>query len=282
MFNIAKSNTDICKIFLYSFLGLALFFLVGIISKNVSHFMIPYGYVLHFVLYTFGVYTIISYLSKIYGLSLIECRISSPKFTLCGITVSAALPIIFWTIEICGQSGYWKFNEMPRSQIIEKIFYLFFYTGLCSGLVEEMMFRGYLTKISEQHWGKIKGILLPTFLFIIGHCNLGDRLYITIPQILFYSSMSVLLTLVTYKSNSIWDAALIHSVWDMLVARNDVVSVDSKMDYTAFVTFILEDETTHPLINLSDAELLIISSFILWVIIGILTLWFKWKNKGIE
>lgn len=273
-----KEKIRISELLIYSFLGWILFLLVGIILQAFSWIMTPYGYVFRFLLFVFCVYKIIFHLGEMSSLSLNDCRICFPKVSRYGLILSIFLPIIFQSIEICGQSGHWEINKMSLYVCKEKILYLLFYTGLCSGITEEMMFRGYLTKLSEQYCGKIKGILLPTILFTIGHFVSHNQTIEDVAQIILYAVLSILLTSVTYISNSIWDAAIIHSSWDIFVSRNDIISVGSEMDNKAFFSFVLENEAGHPLINLNNAELLLLSAFILLGITGIL--WFVHLKCG--
>ena len=125
-------------------------------------------------------------------------------------------------------------NSMSSRQTMATVFYLLFGTGFCSGITEEMMFRGYMTKISERHWGKISAIIAPTLLFTLGHYRAGMDILTFLKQSLFMISFSILLTIVTYQSGQIWDAALIHAIWDIFAVSNGVYSVDYGMSPNTF------------------------------------------------
>ena len=185
-------------------------------SKGV-YFIPLYGFFFRFIIYVFLTYLVVNQLARCSDVTLTDCRIPRPHISLPGFGSAVLLIVIFSGMPIWGHAGYWSFNTENIMQLKTGFFESFFYSGFCSGIVEEMMFRGYITKISENQWGSVKGIILPTLLFSLGHClTLGQ---LTGGQILLFISLSILLTVITYQSNSVWDSALVHAEKSKIVLK---------------------------------------------------------------
>lgn len=237
---------------LYSFLGFFLIQLIGIITKNVIYLIPPYGFFLRFIIYVFFTYLVIIKLTASTDMSLNDCRIPYPHFGILGIGSSIMLILIFSGIPIWGHSGYWSFNTENLTQFKTPFFESFFYSGFCSGIVEEMMFRGYITKISENHWGRVKGFILPTLLFSFGHCMVSGQFIGG--QILLYISLSILFTIITYQSHSIWNSALVHAVWNIFISGSFIFAVDYQKNNNAIITFVITDKKLS-LLGLSSTQI---------------------------
>lgn len=95
-------------------------------------------------------------------------------------------------------------------------------TALKAGILEEMLFRGFIMKLLEHRWNKYIAILLPSFIFSLAH----------IPSIETFTPESVLLllisgtlvgtmfSLVAYKANSIANSVLMHTVWNFVMVTS--------------------------------------------------------------
>ncbi len=249
-------------------------------SKGV-YFIPPYGFFFRFIIYVFLTYLVINQLARCSDVTLTDCRIPRPHVSLPGFGSAVLLIVIFSGIPIWGHSGYWSFNTENIMQLKTRFFESFFYSGFCSGIVEEMMFRGYITKISENRWGSVRGIILPTLLFSLGHClTLGQLIG---GQLLLFISLSILLTVITYQSNSVWDSALVHAVWNIFISGNFILSVDYQKDPNAFITFIITDEKMS-LIELNSTQIYLLYSALILLftcfLAGVSFMWsFMQKNR---
>lgn len=259
--------------------GVFLQLLIGISTSGLNRMMIPYGYLLRFVAYAGLLYWAIVGLCRKKKMALADCRI--PRFSLSwrGPSVAVLLFVAFAGALLFMQPGRWVVGDMPGAALRERMFFLLFGTGFCSGITEEMMFRGYLTKISERQWGKIKGMIPPTALFIMVHYRTGVPLTVFLPQAVFLGSLSVLLTVVTYQSGRVWDAAFLHGFWDIFLARSVVFSVDARPDPNAFFTYVLEDAAAHPAMAFSQTQRLLVTAAFLWAVAALLLLVAKLQNR---
>lgn len=263
----------------HSVFTFSIFWFIGVFTAGLNRMMIPYGYLIRFIAYAWLIYAFINWLCSMNAWRPSDCRIPRFRLSLRGILVAVLLPVLFLFICVGMQSGHWIINIMPREEKVERVFFLLFGTGFCSGIVEEMMFRGYLTKISEQRWGKIKGMIIPTALFVLGHYRAGSASFSFGYRAILIISLSVLLTIVTYQSGQIWDAALIHAFWDIFVARNDVYSVDFAAGSNAFFTYVLDDGLEHPLLKLNEIHIILLASAILWAVIALLLISARLKKQ---
>lgn len=264
-----KERMPLSTVLLYSFSAVFLTFFVGVMTQGMAKVLPPYGYAFRAVVYVSAVYMMVKCLSKSAGMTLTDCRIPYPCVSVRGIGIAVMISILFLGINIWGQPGYWRFHAKTWKEAEEAFFYLIFYTGFCSGIVEEMVFRGYLVKLSEKRWGRWKGMILPGLLFGFVH-NFPPGKEDLLGQIFFRFSISVLLTVITYQSGSVWDSALVHAFWDIFVVRNIVFSIDVRENTEAFFSYILTGNAPHPLLKLSMTQRSIMYAMIFLALAGLL------------
>ncbi|MCI9569169.1 MAG: CPBP family intramembrane metalloprotease [Lachnospiraceae bacterium] len=152
-------------------------------------------------------------------------------------------------------------------------FYLIFYTGFCSSIVEEMVFRGYLVKLSENRWDRRKGMILPGLLFGLVHSFPFGTSYLY-GQLFFYLSISILFTVMTYRSGSIWDSVLVHAFWDIFVVRNIVFSIDHQENTESFFSYVLTGNVPNPILELSMTQRYVLYSIAFLVLAGMVQMFF--------
>lgn len=99
-------------------------------------------------------------------------------------------------------------------------------TALKAGILEEMLFRGYIMKLLEKGWNKFLAVLLPSFLFSLLH----------IPSMEVFSAAGVLLlvisgtlvgvmfSLIAYKGDSISNSSLVHAIWNFIFVT-DIIHI---------------------------------------------------------
>ena len=120
--------------------------------------------------------------------------------------------LIFGKIEFLGRSD-------PLSA--SKIIYLVVVTismALLSGIIEEILFRGYMFRILEEKWNTTIAILGPVMLFgtvhllIIDSFGLVNVILVVIPM----SLVGVMLGLIVHVTRNIWNAVVVHGIWIMV------------------------------------------------------------------
>ena len=157
-------------------------------------------------------YCLIKKLAKANGMTMSDCYLSRLFITRTGAAAAVFFPILVFLWESWGAAGTWYVNKSASFSLLTALFHAFFYSGLSSGIGEEMMFRGYLTGLCVKYKKPpYYPYILPGVLFALGH--LPQLLLQTSPllfalQFFQYLSLSFFLTSLTLKSRSIWDAAL--------------------------------------------------------------------------
>ncbi len=95
-------------------------------------------------------------------------------------------------------------------------------TALKAGILEEMLFRGFIMTLLEHRWNQYVAILAPSLLFGLAH----------IPSMEYFSAEGILLlvvsgtlvgvmfSLATYKGTSIMNGVLMHAVWNFTMVTD--------------------------------------------------------------
>ena len=115
---------------------------------------------------------------------------------------------------IIGDSTMTAFNT---GEIIVAVIYSVI-AALKAGVLEEMLFRGYILKFLELKWGRVVAVLLPSFLFSLMHIPSMDEFSVAGISLLVISGtlVGIMFSLITYKGNSISNSSLLHAVWNFV------------------------------------------------------------------
>lgn len=91
--------------------------------------------------------------------------------------------------------------------------------ALKAGILEEMLFRGYIMKLLEKRWNRRTAVLLPSFLFGLLHIpSMGTYSLAGVLCLIVSGTMvGVMFSVVAYKGNSISNSALLHAVWNFVM-----------------------------------------------------------------
>ena len=95
-------------------------------------------------------------------------------------------------------------------------------TALKAGVLEEMLFRGFIMTLLERRWNQYAAILAPSLLFGLAH--IPSMEYFTIAGVLLLvisgTLVGVMFSLAAYKGNSISNGALMHAVWNFVMVTD--------------------------------------------------------------
>lgn len=113
-----------------------------------------------------------------------------------------------------------------------------------SGILEEMLFRGYIMKLLESGWNKPAAILFPSILFGLLHIPAMETFRIASVFLLAVSGtlVGIMFSLAAYKENSVSNSALIHAVWNFVMI-SDIVHITAASDAygTPLISVIIPD-----------------------------------------
>lgn len=99
-------------------------------------------------------------------------------------------------------------------------------TALKAGILEEMLFRGYIMKLLEKGWNKSLAILLPSFLFSLLHIPSMEVFSVVGVLLLVISGtlVGVMFSLIAYKGDSISNSGLVHAIWNFVLVT-DIIHI---------------------------------------------------------
>jgi len=105
-------------------------------------------------------------------------------------------------------------------------------TALKAGIIEEMLFRGFIMKLLEKRWNKFVAIFAPSFLFSLLHIPSMETFSVVGIMLLIVSGtlVGVMFSLVAYKGNSISNSAIIHIVWNLVMVTG-ILHITTEQGY---------------------------------------------------
>lgn len=152
------------------------------------------------------------------------------------------VPAVLMPALVCGVylllPGRWAAAEgqMSAGMIITSNL---LYAGICTGIVEEAVFRGVIMTALERRWGRVAAILVPSVLFGALHIIGNDMDALSMAQLVLAGTMvSVLFSLITYATGSIWNSALMHGVWNCVLLG--ILHIGPEPDPGAFFNYVPE------------------------------------------
>lgn len=130
-----------------------------------------------------------------------------------GVVLSVLLPVFVIAVYLIIGDIY--ITTFPAVQMI-LVLIASILTALKAGMLEEMLFRGFIMKLVEKRWGKCAAILAPSFIFSLLHIPSMETFSIGGVLLLIISGTLVgtMFSLVTYKGNSISNSVLMHTLWN--------------------------------------------------------------------
>lgn len=226
--------------------------------------------ILYVALTLFGV-NILS--NKVLKVSLLELRI--PKFSLKGIWVIAAvlMPMIVLILSVI-TGGHWKINLFGTETTLEIITSAIVFYGLAAGIVEEVVFRGVIMGCLERRFNIWIAVIIPSILFGVVHIIGNELDFLSVIQLLIAGSIvGILFSLVAYESNSIWNNAMIHAVWNMVIIGG-ILHIGSEADGNSILNFVLKNKSF--LISGGDfgieASVISILAYLIFIILSVVLL----------
>lgn len=147
-------------------------------------------------------------------------RISVPKIKLIDVVLALLLPIIVIVSYIfIGKPSV--SNNLTRDGIVS-IILLALYRALKAGILEEVLFRGFILKLVESKWNKYVAIIAPSLIFSLVHIP-SMQTFSSVGLLLLLGSgtlVGVMFSLMTYKNSSILSSALTHIIWNFTMISN--------------------------------------------------------------
>ena len=105
-------------------------------------------------------------------------------------------------------------------------------TALKAGIIEEVLFRGFIMKLLENRWNKFVAIFAPSFLFSLLHIPSMETFSVVGVMLLIVSGtlVGIMFSLVAHKGNSISNSAIIHTVWNLVMVTG-ILHITTEQGY---------------------------------------------------
>jgi membrane protease YdiL (CAAX protease family) len=174
------------------------------------------------------------YVSKVLKLNMSYFRITKPRFSLLWMIIAIMLPafvILYYFIFTNGKISYGS----SESRMLYIVYAL--KLGLTAGITEELLFRGFIMKLIENRWNIKVAVIVPSVIFTSLHLFKGmgsiDVLLVFIAGI----TVSVMFSLVTYLNDNIWNAVIMHTMWNLLVIG--IFWISPQNDFQNLINYVI-------------------------------------------
>ena len=135
------------------------------------------------------------------------------KWTLVGIMMPLLVVLIFY---FSGNLEVRQTNFMLDQSIIIDNVLKAIGMSLAAGIIEEIVFRGYLVNLLSRKYSFWIAGIIPSFLFTIIHIGAAKSV-LNVFQLLVAGMLVSIMFLVIYKkTGSIWNASIVHFLWNFL------------------------------------------------------------------
>ena len=201
------------------------------------------GYVVAGILYPILTYLGVKLLcAKLLKISLSDCKM--PRFSLRPIWAAAAviMPCLV-SLVLCMTPGHWEDHALNGEEITQIITAAVFFYGIGTGLVEEMIFRGVIMSALEYRCNKYVAIFVPSVLFGMLHIIGSELDWISIIQLIVAGSIvGILFSLVTYESGNVWNSAIMHGIWNIIMIGG-ILQISADSEELSIYNYVLDTDS---------------------------------------
>lgn len=175
-------------------------------------------------------------------ISMVEMRIPHIQLKAIWLLSAVLMPILVLLISML-LGGHWQTNIFDTETTLATIVGAVVFFGLATGIVEEIIFRGIIMGCLEKRFNIKVAIFIPSVLFGLLHIIGNDLDFISIIQLLIAGSIvGILFSLIAYESNSIWNNAIVHGIWNMTIIGG-ILYIGKSADSSAIFNFVLENKS---------------------------------------
>lgn len=191
---------------------IASYFLSNLIMQRLVTVISGFAYPVGGFLFMWFTLTCLFLLGCKTGITTEQCRLIPVK-------LSARWIIFALVVPAAAYAGFAPSAQVTFSGSFSDILYTVFFAGIGTAAAEEGVYRGIMKTAIGRRWGILAADILPAAvqaaLFIILQ-KAGFRYACT--AAVFFLAQGLLLSIIVDKSGSIWNAAAVHAVWNILFA----------------------------------------------------------------
>lgn len=209
-----------CIAFLTIFLAAAIFVnpLTDGISNGTIRVLLKESLRLFITVGLFWVYS-----SKVMKKTNASFRIQRPfkadkKWVLIGLGMPLTVIVFYY---LADYSVFEIQKDLPIKSVLSLLVGAFF-VSCAAGVLEEMLFRGYLFKLIGEKWGTAAAIVGTSVLFGALHLLTAGslRLFDTLLILFAGTLVGIMFSLIVQKTGNLWNAAAVHAIWNFFLNPN--------------------------------------------------------------
>ena len=187
------------------------------IPKEIDFLRIILGGVIVILIFYFGAKL---YAEKVMKRNLTDFRIKMKKPDLFWVIVAIIMPSLVVLFYIVTGFADLKIGQSDTYHTIRYFTRVLFIGGLTAAIMEEFFFRGFLMGYLEKKYGLLWAILIPSLLFGPPHLLNVENPSVTliIQFTLFALIFGVVVSLLVYYTNNIWNSISVHVAWNMITS----------------------------------------------------------------
>lgn len=215
---------------------------------------------------------------KVLNLSLLECAIDKPRIKIKWLTCAFVLPAAVTAILLLTPGEFLR-NDIEAAEAIGIVITAIIVTGISTGIVEEIIFRGLIMKALEKRWGKLTAILAPSVLFGLLHALGGDLGLIDFLMLFIGgTSVGIMFSLIVYRSGSIWNSAIVHGIWNIIMI-GDILHIGTSNYENSIFAYKLTSGSILLTGGEFGAEVSIVAILGYWIVISFILYSMKKQQK---
>jgi membrane protease YdiL (CAAX protease family) len=175
------------------------------------------------------------YIAKILKMQLSDFRICKPEDIITWVLYAIILPFSISCVFLFLVPGTFTRTNLSSKIIVIRIINAVLSIGITTGITEELIFRGFIMRLLELRWNKYIAIIIPSIFFGLLHIinlkyfNAGDVIILLIAS----TSAGIMFSTIAYKSRSIWPAAIVHGIWNMIIIGG-IFGISIDPEYSIF------------------------------------------------
>lgn len=179
---------------------------------------------------------------KFLGISMIEMRIFPIQIKPIWVISAVFMPAFVLVVAML-LGGSWQTNTFDFETTLAIVTGAVVFFGLATGTVEEIIFRGIIMVCLEKKFNIKIAIVIPSVLFGALHIIGNDLNFVSMIQLLIAGSVvGILFSLIVYESNSIWNSAVVHGIWNMTMIGG-IFQIGTNVDSGSIFNFVLENKS---------------------------------------
>lgn len=138
--------------------------------------------------------------------------------------------------------GHFVRTEMNGTKMFSIISVGVFFTGIATGFVEEMVFRGFILNLFKNKWNQKIAIIIPSVLFGAVHIiGMEFSLLSCLLVLIAGTIVGIMFSLIELHDNSIWNSGIVHSLWNIIIIGGGLTISESADDYS-IITYVLDSK----------------------------------------